>query len=222
MKTNNFIIFDFETGGFSPNKNAICSLAMIAIDGETLQDIAEFECFFKPYDLSLLYDEAAEKITGLSQEILEENGSTLKEIKEQLIKFFDIVSQSSVSKSYKPILVGHNPIFDIGFLQQLQKYTGFAFEKFLDSKLDFHGNYVYTLLDTIQFAHLKYATDPYVKGFKLTECVEREGLDVFNAHSALDDVKATKELFKVFVKSLRFTEDQTIENITKFRTFFQF
>lgn len=62
----------------------------------------------------------------------------------------------------KPVLVGQNIAFDIGFLQQLVNYAGLAaeFEKTFSGSRDYYGNFQPHYIDTLALGRLAFAADP--------------------------------------------------------------
>ena len=116
------IAMDTETGGL-PNKNklafvdvALTEIAFVVIDMESLQIVDEISWLIQPnYLENLEYNEQAQKVSGITLELLTEKGILLKqvykEVKDFLLKY---------SKGSMPVLTGHNIIkFDSPFLQNL-------------------------------------------------------------------------------------------------------
>lgn len=107
-----YLVFDLETGGTNPKKNAITEIAMIAIDAETEKEVDRFEVLIKPYDA--IYEKEAAEVSGISLEMLEKDGVEIEEAFERLKAF---LTKHKVG-SRKPIPVGHKiDDFDMDFLK---------------------------------------------------------------------------------------------------------
>lgn len=196
MKTSSkfLICFDLETGGLpSKDKRAFLDIplvetAMVVIDMEKLSIIEECSMIFQPdYKEDLLpVDPQALATHGITRETQEAKGVSLKEIYKKWLELF---------KKYKNprqmiTLCGHNIVsFDVPFLKN--------FFEFMGDDLD---NHVRFYLDTMQLAHMSALEQT---DFKLSTCCSNLGIDLVNAHRALDDTKANALLMIEYVKKLR-------------------
>ena len=108
----------------------------------------------------------------------------------------------------KPVLVGQNIAFDIGFLQQLVNYAGLAaeFEKTFSGSRDYYGNFQPHYIDTLALGRLAFAADPEVTSYKLELVASRLGVELDDAHDAAADVTATLDILGVYTSRLRQTE----------------
>lgn len=193
---NSYVVLDFETGGFSPTENAIVEFAYIIIRGDDFSEICQAEMLVRPYDPKLIYSPEAEKVHGLSKEQLLEEGLELKEVAERFSR--DLKSAKiSTSGGAKPVIVGHNVAFDIAFLQHLAFYSGkvLKLDTLLDGKADFYGNFQPNFLDTLKFSRMIWQHDEEVTKYTLDKTLERAGLEVTDAHRALNDVAGTRDFF---------------------------
>jgi len=202
MAENPYIILDFETGGFNASKNAVTQIGMLCIDGETLQEVGRYESYIKPYNYQ--YDKAALDFTGLSLDFLENKGKELKEVAREV---FELIKEwhQKTSKTYtkKPILVGHNLKFDVPFMQQIAKETKNDLSKLLEGQLDFYGNFYPGYIDTMYLAKLSHGNDISFPSYTLGNCCSKMGVELVNAHNAINDVIGTKELLISYVNRLR-------------------
>lgn len=90
------------------------------------------------------------------------------------------------------ILVAHNAAFDIGFLKTNLEKNGKKFDK--------------AYIDTLELSRILY---PNVRSHALGKIAKRLGISLENAHRAVDDARATAEVF------MEFTKDILDENIEK-------
>lgn len=186
------IMFDFESGGL-PNKDlrafydiAAVEIALVVIDLESLSTIEEKSFIFKDnYKDGLIYSKEAEVVHGITKETREKNGIELKIIYKEICNLF---------KKYKNPrqmchMGGHNISFDIPFLRNFFEYMGDNLDK-----------YVKFYTDTMLLAHMSALEQ---ENYQLHTCCQINGIDLVNAHRALDDTKANALLFIEYVKRLR-------------------
>jgi len=182
----NYIIFDLETGGLDSSKHAITEVAMLAIDGVTLEEIDRYSTFVQPYGLE--YEQEAFDITGITMDMIN-TGKAARQVCNEMVKFFKSIGTGRK----KPILCGHNIIsFDIPFLDNLFK----TYKKDLFKTVNEHE-----FMDTMWMSRHIW-TDPSMK-HNLTVACEREGVEIIDAHRAINDVAANTELLKSYLKRLR-------------------
>ncbi len=171
---------DVETGGLDYKKSCILTMGvLIDIDGEVIE---ELEIKMRP-EADDLIDPRALKVNGITKEDYESWES-------QLIGYAKLMSLLTLhinkfDKNDKFIFCAYNATFDDGFLRQLflrmgNKYYG---SMFFWPKLD-----VQTLLA------MKIAEGLRLPNYKLTTVCEYFDIP-FLAHSAIDDIKATKILY---------------------------
>ena len=208
---NNYICFDLETGGLDAQKNPITEFAMIVYKQENFEELFRFECFVKPYD-NLVLEKEALYHTGITLEMLENNGIEIDELVELVKEVFQQFTEGKKIK-YKPILVGHNIAkFDTGFLE-------YAFNR---NGLNLHDYIEHYKEDTLFIARTKWCG--VINKFNLTACCEQAGIQLIDAHRAMNDVEANKQLHEYLIKSLRNSNVQNVGNndTTTIRQTFQF
>ena len=120
----------------------------------------------------------------------------------------------------KPVLIGQNIAFDIGFLTQLMSYAGLTkeYEKTFAGKTDFYGNFQPLYLDTILLARLALGADPEIMSYKLELVAERLGIELDDAHDAGADVTATLDIVRVCAARMRNSEGPTPNGAQKEKT----
>jgi len=185
-----YICFDIETGGLDENKNPITEFAMIVYNCETFEEKFRFETFVKPYD-NLLLEEAALKHTGINREMLKD-GIEIEELVNLLVEVFKTFTYGSARFKYKPVMVGHNiSKFDIPFLE-------YAFNR---QKMNLHEFIEHYKEDTLFLGRTKWVGK--MNKFNLGACCKAAGIELVDAHRAMNDVEANKQLHEYLVKTLR-------------------
>ncbi len=194
--TPDYFIFDCETGGLDGKTDAICELCGVFVNGLTLEVTDTYETIIKPYGLR--YQKEALAVHGLTEDILTEHGEEPEQVIAELIMLFEKYNQDK-KRSGRLMLVGHNVNFDISFLSNFFSMYGMNLSDYVATiKLD-NGKEYPASLDTINFSHL---TWPEEKTYKLKNCAEKGGVELFDAHRAMNDVEATYKLFKLFTSRL--------------------
>lgn len=219
-RIDSYIVLDFETGGFDPAISAATEIGMQIIHPETLQEICRYgELFksemimvadkFKPDDQNPIpknpykggyYYEGAFKVTGLTLDFLNKNGKDYIEVANVMAEKF---SQGKLSKGSwsKPILVGHNLAFDIPFLQTLFSLAKLDLAKFVQGSKDYKGVWYPYYKDTMHLSKMKW---PNSESYKLGDCCKMAGIELVDAHRAVNDVVGgASPLFVHFINSMR-------------------
>ena len=165
------------------------------------------------------YEPRALEYSGITMERLEAQGVDLKEVAGAVLRFAERATLSKGTQC-KPVLIGQNITFDIGFLTQLMSYAGLTkeYEKTFAGKTDFYGNFQPLYLDTILLARLALAADTGVTSYKLELVAERLGIELDDAHDAGADVAATLEIVRVCAARMRNSEGAVTETAPKEKT----
>ncbi len=175
------VVIDVETAGFNPKKNALLEVAAVLIEmddkglikpGETIA------CHVLPFKGSEL-DQAALDFTGIDpyhpfRMAIEEKHALPKIFK----PIREAIKQSGCTRA---ILVGHNPSFDLGFINEAAKRSGIK-------RNPFHP---FSSFDTATLGGLAYGQTV------LARAVKAAGFewDSERAHSAIYDTERTADLF---------------------------
>lgn len=179
------VIVDIETAGFNPKKNPLLEIAAIIVepDEQGLLRITEkHQSNIIPFKHSEL-DEAALKFTGIDPY---HPFRMAVDEKEALTKLFTPIKAAVKRNECKrAILVGHNPSFDINFLNA-------AIERTNLKRSPFHP---FSSFDTATLGALVYGQTV------LARIAQAAGLNWDNekAHSALYDAEQTAELFCLII-----------------------
>lgn len=217
---------DFETGGLDCTRCACTQIAVQAIRLDTLETFDRYVKYIAPYhkqemgaarrkvlktkqELSqpaerMEYEQVALDYSNITMDTLINMGAEMKEVAADIIRF---VHKATISKGVqcKPVLIGQNILFDVGFLTQLMNYAGLTkeYEKAFAGKQDFYGNFQPLYLDTILLARLALGADPSVVSYKLEMIAQKLGVDLDDAHDADADVTATLDITRVCAVRMR-------------------
>lgn len=179
------VVIDIETAGFNAQKNPLLEIAAIIVERNQqghLQITESHSSHIVPFK-NCEFDESSLKFTGIDpyhpfRMALEE--------KEALIKLFTPV-RAAIKRNQctRAILVGHNPTFDITFLNA-------AINR---SKLKRNPFHKFSCFDTATLGGLMYQQTV------LSKIATAAGLawDDDKAHSALYDAEQTAHLFCIMI-----------------------
>lgn len=182
---------DTETTGLSPYKNALTEVAAIMeIDDKEVDKIyLPINPFTYHKDVEI--DPKALELTSKSEELLK----TYPNSYNQFMDFIEFISQH-FQEGEKIQIAGYNVNFDIKFIQ----------EWFRDNALmpyfyEFKKYFSYKEIDTFALVkQMRYLGFIDTKDDKLGTLCEHFGIEL-DAHKAMDDIRATKELQKRLVSA---------------------
>lgn len=242
LKVANYIVFDVETGGLDKKKQEhakhfpITEIAMITLRGDNLEELDRIHKYIKGIKKQvdteddnieksyvgyqgLVYQRQALQFTGNTVQKLEEKGENWKQVASDIA---DFLKESNLgSHLHKPILVGHNVTYDIPFLQRLLESNGVDLSKLVAGYKDYNGEFHCSFIDTMWLSRLHTG----VEGEKhnLQVCCDRMNIDLFDAHTAIEDTQSTADLFKKYALNVR-TEgrSRSEEGVSKYRDKFKF
>ena len=190
------VIVDIETAGFNPKKNPLLEIAAIIVElnnNGNLEITERHSSHIIPFKNSEL-DESALKFNGIDpyhpfRMAIEE--------KDALDKIFKPIKKAvKRNNCTRAILVGHNPAFDISFLNA-------AIQRTQIKRSPFHP---FSTFDTATLGGLVY------RQTVLAKIASAAGLtwDNDKAHSALYDAEKTAELFCLIIN--RWKQLEAMEN----------
>lgn len=228
---------DFETGDLECIEGAITQLSMQAIRLDTMEIIGSYNNFILPYNkkdiggpikrkvlknkheiddtgIRMIYKKEALEYSGITMDTLIKKGVDIQTLAKDVIEFCKRHTLSN-GKNCKPVLIGQNITFDIGFLQQLMNYTGLVteFKKVFAGKVDFYGNFQPQYIDTIDLAKLALAHDTSVISYNLENIAEKLGFELDDAHDADADVTATLNIARVLSNRMRNHSEYNVGDI---------
>ncbi len=188
------VIVDIETAGFNAKKNPLLEIAAVIVepDSQGLLQLTETHASnIVPFEGSEL-DEAALKFTGIDP--YHPFRMAIDE-KEALSKIFkpikDAVKRNDCTRA---ILVGHNPAFDMSFLNA-------AIDRTKIKRSPFHP---FSSFDTATLGGLVYGQTVLAK---IAKAANLEW-DSEKAHSALYDAEQTAKLFCMIVNKWKEFQEQ--------------
>lgn len=186
--------FDCETTGLNPIKNDIIQLAaMIEVEGKI---VAEFNSKCAPFDATNV-DAKALVVNNLKLEDVLKYPNPRQVQKEFVIFLSRYVDKYNKSDKYAP--AGYNVGFDIDFLSSFFKKAG-------DS---YYGSFFnYKSIDPLRLVHIMdYKRQLDLPNYKLTTVCEHYGIK-FEAHEALADIKATRDLFNLLWSGINLNHNE--------------
>jgi len=179
------VIIDIETGGFNPKKNALLEIAAVIVEFNhegNLSITERYSTHVVPFKNSEL-EESALKFNGIDPN--HPFRMALEEHDALDLLFKPIRHAVKRNQCTRAILVGHNPGFDIGFLNA-------AITRTQIKRSPFHP---FSTFDTATLGGLAYQQTV------LAKIAQAAGIEWDNdkAHSALYDAEKTAELFCMIV-----------------------
>jgi len=183
------VVIDIETAGFNPKKNALLEIAAVIVElnGKNELEITErYTTHVIPFKNSEL-DEAALKFNGIDPH--HPFRMAIDEVDALHLLFKPIKEAVKRNNCTRAILVGHNPAFDIAFLNA-------AIQRTQIKRSPFHP---FSTFDTATLGGLVYQQTV------LAKIAQAAGLawDNEKAHAALYDAEKTAELFCMIVNRWR-------------------
>lgn len=220
------IVYDFETGGLDCVLNAATQISLHAVRLDTFEVMEKYNSYIYPYNKQenvgkttrkvlkskyeeeeeelMLYEQVALDYSAITMDMLYSMGKPLEDVCDEICDFIERNTFPVVAAN-KPIMVGQNPLFDKGFMQQIMVYTNRwdRFCKLVRGAKDFWGNFQPAQLDTIVLSQLTFANDKSVVNWKLELLAEKFGVDLDDAHDADADVTATREIVRQLTARMR-------------------
>lgn len=176
MRNFNLAFIDFETTGLGFDSEII-EMAVVTASQTSLEILEEWSVKIEPKYLDRA-DQDSLAINGYNAA----EWADASEIKPALKLFLE--------KTSGKVLVGHNLCVDWLWLHRS------LFENGLLPSMKFEsGKFYYQGFDTISLAYSKLRNIPGIEKFSLDELTKYFGISRLRAHRALDDARATYELF---------------------------
>ena len=139
------IVYDFETGGLDCTRCAATQISLHAVRLDTFEVMEKYSAYIYPYnkvpdigkpkkkilknkydndDVELMdYDAKALEFTQITMDMLYSMGKPLENVCREICDFIKRNTLQVVAAN-KPFMVGQNPLFDNGYMQQIMLYTG--------------------------------------------------------------------------------------------------
>jgi len=187
---------DTETSGLNPFEHDILSIALLVeIDGE-IKDKLYLK--IQPINPDNVTDEAL-KINGFTRDELKtfmKSQKALRKILNLLEKYVDKYKKNKTMED-KFVLAGYNVTFDSSMLSEFCKKLGY---KYLGAFLDYHKLDIASLV-----LFLKANNKLKIDGFKLINVAKHLQASI-QAHDALSDIEATREISYKLLEKITFKE----------------
>lgn len=184
-----FMFLDVETTGLDPEKCSVFQIAGIIVENGIEE---EFNFKLRPYRGESISDTAREK-TGMTDEILQ----TFPDPSEVYNSFMNLLQKYKIGSTFndKAFFIGYNSDFDMRFMRSFFEYMG---------NKNFGYFFHWPDLDVCRLlAFQLVARRSAIRSFKLTDIYKFVfGHSFENAHDAMADIKATKELFEFCCKNM--------------------
>ncbi len=177
-----YVVFDIETTGFNAQHNHIIEIGAVKVQGGEIVD--RFSRFVNP-QVPIPFE--ITNLTGISDDMVMD-AETIETV---LLEFLDFAKDT--------VLVAHNAVFDVGFIEQNCENLGIAQE------------FVY--LDTVALARVLL---PTLGKFKLDHVAKALNISLENHHRAVDDAGATAEIFVKFIGMLKERDITTLREVNEF------
>ena len=175
-----YVVFDLETTGLSPERDAIVEIGAMRIRGGRVQPEEVFQTLVRPQDAhgnTLAIPWYTQRVHGISDQMVR-GAPTLSEV---LPQFLEFVGGAAV--------VAHNIGFDSGFVRAGAARHGLTWSPARE-------------LCTVQLSRRAF---PHERGHKLDAVATRLGLE-FEAggrHRSLGDVRVTAHAFILLMERLQ-------------------
>ncbi len=174
------LYFDVETTGLDPKKHAIIQLAGIIEVGGVVVD--EFNIYMQPHEGAEI-DKKALEVNGVTREQM----ATYQVQEEAFKEFGKVLSRHSnqYDKNDKYYPAGYNVQFDLDFLSEWFKRNN---DKYLGSRINWRHMDPRPYYNALNFLGLL-----AIKNVKLATVCKHYDIEI-NAHDAMSDIRATREL----------------------------
>ena len=184
-----FVVLDLETTGGAPHLGAgITEIGAVKVRGGEV--LAEFKTFIDPQHPVPAY---ITDLTGITDDMVFQS-PTIAQIFPSLLEFLGAESET--------VLVAQNAPFDLSFLTFSARAHGFTWPKF-------------PVLDTAIIARKVLSRDE-VPNCKLGTLAEFFGTSTTPNHRALDDARATVDVFHGLLERLGSHDIYTLEELNNF------
>jgi len=215
MIKSNCIVFDCETGGLIESKNPITQYAAVILDGKTLKEIDRWETFVKPYADLVIEQQALNRTMVNMSDI--NSGMSVKDFIATAIEFWEIHRVKTRKREMGRLIpVGHNVTFDI---RMLNWALNFCKKSTIEEWM--YPNFI----DTLVLAKLSFGILGKEK-INLGASCEAAKIKLTDAHGAMNDVEATADLLRWYMKKLRSKKGDILVDKNKSRSkgneFFEF
>ena len=215
MIKSNYIVFDCETGGLDESKNPITQYAAVILDGKTLKEIDRWETFVKPYADLVIEQEALDRTMVSMSDI--NSGLNVKEFIATATEFWEAHRVKTKKREMGRLVpVGHNVPFDNRMLNWALNYL---------KKPNVEEWMFPNIIDTFPLAKLAFGINGEEKINLGASCTAAK-IKLTDAHGAMNDVEATADLLRWYMRKLRAKRGDSVNESNQGRAkgneFFEF
>ena len=215
MQKSNYIVFDCETGGLDETKNPITQYAAVILDGKTLKEIDRWETFVKPYADLVIEQEALDRTMVSMSDI--NSGLNVKEFIATATEFWEAHRVKTKKREMGRLVpVGHNIPFDNRMLNWALNYL---------KKPNVEEWMFPNIIDTFPLAKLAFGINGEEKINLGASCTAAK-IKLTDAHGAMNDVEATADLLRWYMRKLRAKKGDSVNESNQGRAkgneFFEF
>lgn len=215
MIKSNYIVFDCETGGLDESKNPITQYAAVILDGKTLKEIDRWETFVKPYADLVIEQEALDRTMVSMSDI--NSGLNVKEFIATATEFWEAHRVKTKKREMGRLVpVGHNIPFDNRMLNWALNYL---------KKPNVEEWMFPNIIDTFTLAKLAFGINGEEKINLGASCTAAK-IKLTDAHGAMNDVEATADLLRWYMRKLRAKKGDSVNESNQGRAkgneFFEF
>lgn len=212
MKKSNYIVFDVETGGLSPEKNPITQYSAVVLEPYNLTEIDRYDVFIRPYNDLVIEEKVLEATMVKMSDI--RKGISVEDFVNTVTEFWK-ENCVSVQAQGRLIPVGHNVTFDIGFISYALQYV--------NPKITFDKYHFPNIIDTMMLGKMLWNKTGEEK-FTLGECCSRAAISLVDAHGSMNDVEATADLLRYYQRRMRNGDSSVVKvkNRKRGQEFFEF
>ena len=171
FRDKNLVFVDVETTGLSPDIHEVIEVAAIVADGENFNEVRSYSSKIKP-----------EHIERAEKEALKINGYSPEKWRDALPEKEAFQTVANISPN--GVIAGWNVAFDWDFLEH-----AFTRNKIIH-KFDYHK------IDVPSITYAKLFKIGKFAGLSLRSVAPLFGIELPQVHSAVEDVRATYEIFK--------------------------
>ena len=215
MQKSNYIVFDCETGGLDESKNPITQYAAVILDGKTLKEIDRWETFVKPYADLVIEQEALDRTMVSMSDI--NSGLNVKEFIATATEFWEAHRIKTKKREMGRLVpVGHNIPFDNRMLNWALNYL---------KKPNVEEWMFPNIIDTFPLSKLAFGINGEEKINLGASCTAAK-IKLTDAHGAMNDVEATADLLRWYMRKLRAKRGDSVNESNQGRAkgneFFEF
>ena len=179
--SDRLLFIDTETGGINPDEHSLLSIGIVVWEQENI--LFEDEFYIK--DTVYKTTPQAISINNIDIAQLDKIGLEKQEVIKRLKKIIKQYFDNTVVT-----IAGHNIAFDISFLKRLYK----------NNNCDFSDDFSHRMIDTSSILQFLYFSGKLERNMPSSDAAfEYFNIDVAKRHSALDDCRATAQLFNKLI-----------------------